>query len=95
MTNYETWLGTALSRVDWRESHTHEVDKAMMGQEWRGTDDHLVAFVDILQGFNPDRHIEAITDSYNGAQHDNDDVARGWAQALVRHIERFPEAWQV
>lgn len=68
-------------------AETYEVDAAMMGSDWTGDRHDLRKFCAHLQDVVGDRiRIVCITDSYNGAQNDDD---------VLVSLEEFNAAWKL
>ena len=75
------------------EKIVYEVDKAMLGSEWKIEWD-LRDFVEILQKLCPDIIIKGIYDSFNGANNDPIALEEGpseivWMEALENFTEKY------
>jgi hypothetical protein len=75
------------------------LDTEMLGSEFKGSNDDLENFADILSAKLPaEWDVLVVFDSYNGAKNsvemeDDDTVKNAFNNALDEHSNKYPLAW--
>ena len=82
----------------WKHIPEYQVDEAMLGFDFVGTEDHVEYFCRILESVVDHRVTILNTESYNGARHDHGVgvlvTENEWNEARERHGKAYPKAWE-